>query len=65
MLQCLLVMGAVCVLQGLVVMSVLFDVTGFVGDECIVCVLQGLVVMSADLEEVVMSVLFVCCRVWW
>ena len=22
-------------------------------------------VMSADLEEVVMSVLFVCCRVWW
>ena len=39
-------------------------VTGFVGDECIVCVLQGLVV-SADLEEVVMSVLFVCCRVWW
>ena len=31
------------------------------GDECIVCVLlQGLVVMSADLEEVVMSVLFVC-----
>ena len=42
----------VCVLQGL-------------GDECIVCVLQGLVVMSADLEEVVMSVLFVCCRVWW
>ena len=24
-----------------------------------------LVVMSADLEEVVMSVLFVCCRVWW
>ena len=34
-------------------------VTGFV------CVLQGLVVMSADLEEVVMSVLFVCYRVWW
>ena len=31
-------------------------VTGFGGDECIVCVLQGLVVMS---------VLFVCCRVWW
>ena len=40
-----------------------------------VCVLQGLVVMSADLEEVVMSVLFVCYRlmsvlfvcyrVWW
>ena len=26
------------------------------GDECIVCVLQGLVVMS---------VLFVCYRVWW
>ena len=22
-------------------------------------------VMSADLEEVVMSVLFVCCKVWW
>ena len=40
-------------------------VIGFGGDECIVCVLQGLVVMSADLEEVVMSVLFVCCRVWW
>ena len=37
---------------------------GFGGDECIVCVLQGLVAMSADLEEVVMSVLFVCCRVW-
>ena len=36
-------------------------VTGFVGDEC----MQGLVAMSADLEEVVMSVLFVCCRVWW
>ena len=32
---------------------------------CIVCVLQGLVVISADLEEVVMSVWFVCCRVWW
>ena len=40
------------------------------GDECIVCVLQG---MSADLDEcmfvcyslVVMSVLFVCYRVWW
>ena len=43
----------VCVLYGLVVMSVLFGV------------LQGLVVMSADLEEAVMSVLFVCCRVWW
>ena len=28
----------------------------FGGDECIVCVLQGLVVMS---------VLFVCYRVWW
>ena len=42
----------VCMLQGL-------------GDECIVCVLQGLVAMSADLEEVVMSVFFVCCRVWW
>ena len=27
-------------------------VTGFGGDEC-------------DLQEVVMSVLFVCCRVWW
>ena len=40
-------------------------VTGFGGDECIVCVLQGLVVMSANLEEVVMSVLFVCYRVWW
>ena len=38
-------------------------VIGFGGDECIVCVLQGLVVMSADLEEVVMSVLFVCCNV--
>ena len=34
-------------------------------DECIVCVLQGLAVMSADLKEVVMSVLFVCCKVWW
>ena len=32
-------------------------VTGFGDDECIVCVLQGLVVMSADLEEVVMSML--------
>ena len=40
-------------------------VAGFGGDECIVCVLQGLLVMSADLEEVVMSVLFVCYRVWW
>ena len=41
-------------------------VTGFGGNECIVCVLQGLVVMSVcDLQEVVMSVLFVCCRVWW
>ena len=28
------------------------------------CVLQVLVVMSADLEEVVLSVLFVCYRVW-
>ena len=59
----------VCVLQGLVVMSVLFVCyrvcVVMSGDECIVCVLQGLVVMSADLEEVVMSVLFVCCRVWW
>ena len=45
----------VCVLQGF----------GDDLNECIVCVLQGLVVMSADLEEVVMSVLFVCCRVWW
>ena len=34
-------------------------VAWFGGDECIVCVLQGLVVMSADLEEVVMSVVFV------
>ena len=34
-------------------------VVGFGGDECIVCVLQG------DLEEVVISVLFVCCRVCW
>ena len=33
------------------------SVIGFGGDECIVCVLQGLVVMSADLEEVVMSML--------
>ena len=41
-----------------------FGGDGF-GDECIVCVLQGLVVMSADLEEVVKSVLFVCCKVWW
>ena len=32
-------------------------VTGFGDDECIVFVLQGLVVMSADLEEVVMSML--------
>ena len=66
----------VCVLQGLVVMSavlisggsdecIVCVYAGFGGDECIVCVLQGLVVMSADLEEVVMSVLFVCCRVWW
>ena len=34
--------------------------SGGAGNECIVCVLQGLVVMSADLEEVLMSVLFVC-----
>ena len=40
-------------------------VTGFGGDECIVCVLQRLVIMSADLKEVVMSVLFVCYKVWW
>ena len=40
-------------------------VVGFSGDECIVCVLQGLVVMSVDLEEVVKSVLFVSCKVWW
>ena len=33
-----------------------FCVAMFVGDGCIVRVLQGLVVMS---------VLFVCCRVWW
>ena len=33
-----------------------FCVAMFVADECIVCVLQGLVVMS---------VLFVCYRVWW
>ena len=31
----------------------------------LVCVLQGLVVVSTDLEEVVMSVLVVCYRVWW
>ena len=37
-------------------------VAGFGGDECIVCVLQGLV--ECD-WRVVMSVLFVCCRVWW
>ena len=30
--------------------------TGFAGDECIDLMLQGLVVMS---------VLFVCCTVWW
>ena len=33
-----------------------FCVAMFVADGCIVCVLQGLVVMS---------VLFVCYRVWW
>ena len=38
-------------------------VTGFGDDENIVCVLQGLVVMSVDLEQVVVSVLFVCYRV--
>ena len=35
------------------------------GDECIVYVYQGLVVMCADLEEVVISVMFIYFRVWW